>query len=405
MRHRLVRDATVASSGEVEWDVMVDQGGLRRRLEALLGIPATEGNDVDVLRNGARIFPAMLDAIGSAKETVDLLTYIYWSGWPAEAFADALAGRARSGCRVRVLVDAVGGARMDHGLTDRMRQAGVDVRFFRPPWLRSPFTYNHRTHRKVLVVDRVEAFTGGVGIAEEWDGDARGPQEWRDTQIRVRGPAVAGIAAAFVQNWSETVGAPDRPGEAYPPLPTQGGHVVQVVRGTATLGWDDMQTAWYVLLTEATNRVTLQTAYFAPDVAFLDLLVETADRGVQVQVLLPGPHYDKAVSRLGSERHYASLLDAGVQVWRFQPSMLHTKIVTIDGHVAMIGSSNFNRRSMDHDEEVACIIVGGEAPARLLADFEEDLDRSERVDPEAWGSRGLRQRVGEQVTRPIGRFL
>lgn len=384
---------------------MVDRHALGWRLESLLGTPVTDGNDVAVLRNGVRIFPAMLEAIRSAQESVDLLTYVYWSGWPADAFAEALADRASSGCRVRVLIDAVGGAPMDQQLTTHMRQAGVDLRFFRPPWLRSPFTHNHRTHRKVLVVDRSVGFTGGVGIAEEWDGDARTPKEWRDTQIRLSGPAVAGLAAAFAQNWSEAAGAPDQPDDHYSALPAIGDHRVLVVRGTATLGWDDIQTAWFALLTAATNRVTLQTAYFAPDAAFLGLVVDAAARGVHVQLLLPGPYYDKTVSRLGSERHYQALLDAGVQVWRYQPTMLHTKIATIDGEVAMIGSSNFNRRSLDHDEEVACILLGGDAPARLVRDFDDDLHLSERVDPGAWRSRSVGQRLAEQATRPIGRYL
>ena len=384
---------------------MADQERLRRRLESLIGVPVTDGNDVDVLRNGAQIFPKMLDAIRGAETSVDLLTYVYWSGWPAEAFADALADRAASGRRVRVLVDAVGGARMDRALIARMQDAGVDARFFRPPWLRSPFVHNHRTHRKVLVVDGAEAFTGGVGIAHEWDGDARSPEEWRDTQIHVRGPAVSGLMAAFAQNWSEVAGAPDQPGDPYVALPAAGDDAIQVVRGTATVGWDDMQSAWYTLVTAATERITLQTAYFAPDESFLELLVCAATAGVRVQLLLPGPHYDKTVSRWGSERYYDTLLAAGIEVWRYQPTMLHTKIATIDGQVAMIGSSNYNRRSLDHDEEVACIVLGGAGPARLLSDFERDLQRSERVDAAAWRARGMGQRLAEQATRPVSRFL
>ncbi len=383
----------------------IDRDALRRRLESLLGIPATEGNDIVVLRNGDRIFPAMLSAIRSATSSVELLTYIYWTGWPAEAFATALADRARAGVRVRVLIDAVGGARMERSLTDLMSQAGVDVRFFRPPWLRSPFTHNHRTHRKVLVVDGEVAFTGGVGIASEWEGDARGPDEWRDTQIQVRGPAVAGLLAAFVQNWSETGGAPDDPGDAYPVPPSAGQHVVQVVRGTATIGWDDMQTAWYALLSAAATRITLQTAYFAPDKDFLGLVQAAAQRGVQVQVLTPGPRFDKAISRLALERCYTPLLDAGVEVWRYQPTMLHTKVLTVDGEVAMIGSSNLNRRSLDHDEEVACIVLGGDAPSRLIEDFEADLERAERVRPAQWRRRPVVQRLGEQAIRPLSRYL
>lgn len=380
-------------------------GALRRRLEALLGIPVTDGNSVTAMRNGDEIFPAMLDAIRGARRSVDLLTYIYWTGWPADAFAESLAARARAGCRVRVLVDAIGGARMSASLVEQMRDAGVEVERFRPPWLRSPFTHNHRTHRKVLVVDGTVGFTGGVGIASEWEGDARTPQEWRDTQVRITGPAVAGLQAAFVQNWSETTGAPDRPDDVYPELVATGEDAVQVVRGTATLGWDDIETAWYALLSAARRRITLQTAYFAPDAEFLGLVTDASDRGVQVQILLPGPHYDKTISRLGSERHYDTLLHHGVQLWRYQPTMLHTKILTVDETAAMIGSANFNRRSLDHDEEVACIIVSGPVPAELAAHFEDDLTRSERVDERRWARRATTQRLMERASVPLSRYL
>jgi cardiolipin synthase len=377
----------------------------RRRLEALLGVPATEGNQVVALRNGMRIFPAMLDAIRGATESVDLLTYIYWTGRPAEDFAEALAERAAAGVRVRVLVDAIGGARMNRSLTTAMRDAGADVRFFRPPWLRSPFADNHRTHRKVLVVDGVEGFTGGVGIAEEWEGDARGPDEWRDTQVHVRGPAVAGLAAAFVQNWSETTGDPDSADDRYSELSAAGDDLVHVVRGTATIGWDDMQTAWYALLTAATRRLTLQTAYFAPDEAFLRLLTDARARGVSVEVLLPGPHYDKLVSRLGSERHYEALLANDIDVWRYQPTMLHTKVLTVDDEIAMIGSSNFNRRSLDHDEEVAIIIYGGLCVDQLVAHFEDDQRSAEKVTAAGWRARSFGQRLSETAVAPLQRFL
>lgn len=386
-------------------DVRLDLARTRRRLEALLGVPATEGNEVVCLRNGVRIFPAMLDAIGAASSSVDLLTYIYWTGRPAQAFATALADRAAHGVRVRVLVDAIGGMRMDRDLVQQMRGAGADVQFFRPPWIRSPFSHNHRTHRKVLVVDETTGFTGGVGIAEEWDGDARGPSEWRDTHLQLRGPAVAGLQAAFVQNWAETTGGPDDDRTGYPALQAHGSDVVHVVRGTATLGWDDIQTAWYGLLTQARERVTLQTAYFAPDAAFQSLLTEAARRGVEVEVLVPGAHYDKTVSRLGSERRYAALLDAGVRVWRYERTMLHTKVLTIDGSIAMVGSSNYNRRSLDHDEEVAVIVYGGAVPERLADDFADDCEDAERIDPDRWASRPVSQRLGEAAVTPLSRFL
>lgn len=384
---------------------MTDLNRTRRRLESLLGQPVSEGNHVTVLRNGVRIFPAMLEAIRGATDEVDLLTYIYWSGGPAEDFAEALAERAAAGVRVRVLIDAIGGTRMDRSLMGRMTDAGARVEFFRPPWLRSPFAHNHRTHRKVLVVDGAVAFTGGVGIAEEWEGDARGPDEWRDTQVRVQGPAVAGLRAAFVQNWAETTGEPDVEETVYPELSSAGSDAVHIVRGSAGVGWGDMNTAWYALLTAAKTRITLQTAYFAPDDYFLQLLIEARDRGVEIDVLVPGPNYDKSVSRLGSERLYQPLLDGGLRMWRFQPSMLHTKILTIDEQIVMVGSSNFNRRSLDHDEEVAMILYGAEGVPQFIEDFEADLARSVRVDAESWRNRPVRQRLAEAAMAPIQRYL
>jgi cardiolipin synthase len=373
-------------------------------MEALLGVSAVGGNRLRVLRNGDEIFPAMVEAIEAAAHSVDLLTYVYWTGRPAHDVAHALAQRARAGVAVRVLVDAVGGWPMDRELTTLMTDAGAQVHRFRRPWVRSPFTHNHRTHRKVLVVDGRIGFTGGVGIAAEWEGDARGPDEWRDTHLRLDGPAVAGLQAAFVQNWAETTGCPERPQRDYPPLPGVGDDVVQVVRGTATVGWDDMQTAWYGLITSAQRRLRLSTAYFAPDDFFVGLLVEAAERGVEVDVLLPGPYIDKRVSHVASQRYEPMLLSAGARVWRYQATMLHTKLMTVDGSLAMVGSSNFNRRSMEHDEEVSVIVHGGTVPAVLDEHFDDDLRRSLPVRP-ADLDRSLSRTVADVALAPLRRFL
>jgi cardiolipin synthase len=377
----------------------------RQRMEALLGVSVVEGNRLQVLRNGVQIFPSMLEAIAGAERTVDLLTYVYWTGRPAEQVATALAERARAGVDVRVLVDAVGGYPMDRDLTELMTSSGVDVQVFRPPWLRSPFTHNHRTHRKVLVVDGTIGFTGGVGIAEQWEGDAESPQHWRDTHLRMQGPAVSGLQAAFVQNWTETTQRPETRRREYPTITPAGDESVQVVRGTATVGWDDIQTAWYGLLSAARRRIRLSTAYFAPDSFFVDLLLDAARRGVEVQVLLPGPYTDKRVSRVASETHEAELIEAGVQVWRYQPTMLHTKVLTVDGHVAMVGSSNFNRRSMDHDEEVGLIVYGGDVPRVLDEHLDDDLRHSLPVEAGHLQHRSALQSAAGWALLPVRRFL
>ena len=386
-------------------DPSADAARLRRHLEALIGIPATEGNQVDVLRNGDQIFPQMLTAIRGAEHSIDLMTYVYWQGDIAREFADALSERAKAGVRVRVLIDAVGGLKIEDGLPDAMAASGVNVSWFRKPWVKSPFKQNHRCHRKVLVVDESVGFTGGVGIAQEWCGDARNQREWRDTHVRVEGPAVDGIAAGFSQNWAETTGAMYDMRDRFPEQPQPGSSTVQVIRGSASLGWDDMQSVFHVALKGARQRVRLTTAYFAPSRDFLDLLVSQASRGVEIDVLLPGPGADKRVCQLASESVYAELVDAGINIWNFQPSMLHAKVLTIDSAMSVVGSSNFNRRSMDHDEEIVLAILDPEVTSVLDEHFDDDLGRSRQIDLTQWRERSGAQRTLERATAPVRRWL
>ena len=381
------------------------QQTLRRRFEVIIGTPFTEGNALTVLRNGDEIFPAMLDAIRAATSTVDLMTFVYWRGDIAVEFASAMSERARAGVRVRLLIDALGGRLIDKDLVNDMSDAGVQVEWFRKPLLKSPFKSNHRCHRKVCVVDGRVGFTGGVGIAQEWCGDARDETEWRDTHLRVEGPAVDGLQSAFIQDWAES-GRPlydDR--DEFPEQPQPGSSTVQIVRGSASLGWDDMQSAFHVLLDTAQTRLRVATAYFAPDDDFLDTLCAVPGRGVEVDLLLPGPHADKRVCQLASESEYARLVDCGVRVWTFQPSMMHAKVMTIDGCVAVVGSSNFNRRSLDHDEEVVLIALDNELAATLDDHLDQDLSRSEQIDLSRWRDRSRPQRVLETATKPIRRWL
>ncbi|WP_411103076.1 phospholipase D-like domain-containing protein [Streptomyces sp. cmx-4-9] len=378
---------------------------IRRRLERLIGIAATEGNSVTPLRNGDQIFAAMLDAVGSARHTIDMMTFVYWRGDIARQFAEALADRARAGVRVRLLLDGFGSRLIEKDLLERMSDAGVDVAWFRKPVTLSPLKQNHRCHRKVLVVDERTAFTGGVGIAEEWCGDARNPQEWRDTHAEVRGPAVDGIAAAFAQNWAEchTELFDDR--DRFVVHEPAGSAIIQVVRGSAAFGWQDMQTLMRVILESAEERVRLATAYFAPDDYFVDLLCATARRGVTVEILLPGPHTDKRVCLLAGQHHYEALTASGVRIHEYQPTMMHAKVITMDGVVSLIGSSNFNRRSLDHDEEVMLAVMDPEFTETLDGHFDEDLQHSVRIREDRWKRRSVLQRARELSVLPLRRFL
>ncbi|MER5374231.1 phospholipase D-like domain-containing protein [Streptomyces sp. NPDC002553] len=378
---------------------------IRRRLERLIGIAATEGNALVVLRNGDEIFPAMLESIRSAEHTVDMMTFVYWKGDIARQFARALSERARAGVRVRLLLDGFGSRLIEKDLLEEMGRSGVQVAWFRRPLYLSPLKQNHRCHRKVLVVDEQVAFTGGVGIAEEWCGDARNPGEWRDTHVRLTGPAVDGVAAAFAQNWAECHDELFDDRDRFTGHRPQGDAVVQVVRGSASFGWQDMQTLMRVMIESAEQRFRLATAYFSPDAYFVELLCAAARRGVEVEILLPGPHTDKRVCQLAGQHFYEDLLACGVKIHQYQPTMMHAKIVTVDRTAALVGSTNFNRRSLDHDEEVMLAVLDERFTAVLDAHFDEDTAVSTPIVPGRWKKRPLRQRAYETVVQPIRRFL
>ena len=380
-----------------------------RTIHSLLGVPSTFGNDVRVLRNGDEIFPAMLRAIEGATTTVDLVTFVYWSGDIAQRFADALATAARRGCRVRVLIDAVGGRKMDEQLIERMRDGGADVRWFRPivdgaaPDIGQA---NHRTHRKILVCDGIVGFTGGVGIADEWAGDARNEREWRDTHVAVRGPAVAGLQAAFVDNWADDIDEPfDAAAESPAGVEPQGTTECVVLRDAAENGASDLRMLLLSLIQLSRRRVRIASAYFNPDDRLLEALYAAVERGVEVQLMFPGQHADKGFVRLNGEADYAGLLERGVEVRTYERSMLHAKIVTVDGELASIGSANLNRRSMEHDDECNLLVFDPQVVAVLDEHYDDDLRHTIDLDPQRWAERGLFQRLGESLSGVADRWL
>ena len=365
-----------------------------------MGVPVSFGNRVRILRNGVEIFPAMLEAIRAARDSIDFLTFVYWTGDVADQFSRALAERARAGVRVRVLLDAVGARAMPDAHVERMRDAGAEVVVFRPPVRWKLWQSTHRTHRKVLVCDRRLGFTGGVGIASEWEGDAEQPGEWRETHFEIEGPAVRGLQAAFLDNWLETRPR-DLASESPRPTSAVGSVAIQVARSAPRIGWSDTATLQNHLIRKARREIRLTTAYFVPSRIAIDELVAAAARGVRVRILVPGPHIDTRLSQLGGRDCYAELLEGGVAIFEFQPTMIHAKILTIDGSIAAIGSCNFNQRSITKDDEILLTLVDEETVARLDADFERDLLRAEAIELEQWRERGLWERLLEAATRLI----
>jgi cardiolipin synthase len=378
------------------------------RLHTLLGTPATTGNDIRVLRNGVEIFPAMLEAIEAAEHTVDLVTFVYWRGAIAHRFAHTLAAAARRGCRVRVLLDAVGARKLESELVEEMQTAGCDVRWFRPIGDSVPEIgdADHRTHRKILVCDAAVGFTGGVGIADEWDGDARDETEWRDTHLAIRGPAVAGLVAGFIDNWADQNDDGFDPSEEpVVDAAAVGTSTCSIIRGSAETGASELWRLMLGLITCAQHRVRIATAYFNPDERLRTALCEAVARGVDVSILVPGEHADKRLVQVAGEAVYASLLEAGVDIRTYDVAMMHAKVITVDGVVATVGSANMNQRSTQFDEETNAVIFDPDIVAVLDGHLDVDDAHSTLIDPADWAERGLLQRAAETATGIVSSWL
>ena len=388
-----------AGADTTEGGIREEREGLRLALETVIGIPFTAGNAVDVYRNGDEIFPPMLDAIAAARERVEFLTFVYWTGDIAEKFVEALSERARAGVEVMVMLDGFGARPMPGELLERMEGAGVTVRWFRPLPRLHAWQTDNRTHRKLLICDGVVGFTGGVGIAAEWEGNAQDPEHWRDTHFRIRGPAVLGLRGAFYEDWMERelsvapalerLADPGRPGELD----------LQVIPASASVGRSQVSSLHDALIALARRRLRIATAYFSPTSDTTERLLGARRRGVEVDILLPGPHVDKRVSELAGSEDIGPLLDEGVRFWRYQPTMYHNKLITLDGRLATIGSANFNHRSVAKDDEIAVNVLDEDFTRMMDRHFEEDLERCERLDPADWEKRGLLRRVLEFGSR------
>lgn len=366
----------------------------RPLLEQALGCRFTDGNTIEILRNGVEIFPAMLDAIETAKTRVDFATFVYWTGDIAQRMAKTLARCAQKGVRVRVLLDAFGASSMDSHLVDTMTAAGVQVRWFRPLSTWRIWRSDKRTHRKLLICDDSVGFTGGVGIAEEWEGNARNADEWRDTHLALRGPGITGLRAAFLDNWNEA-GKWSFEHVVADPVCQQPGVPVQILRASSTVGWTDTSTMFRSLVDMARHQIRIVTAYFCPDDTLVDLLIAASTRGVDVQILIPGKHCDSRLSQLAGHKHIRRLLESGVKIWHYERTMLHTKTITVDAEIACVGSANLNHRSVSKDEECCVIALCGDTARTLDQHFVEDCELAEAYDLSSWDKRGAFVRAQE----------
>lgn len=379
--------------------------GYKEALEKTIGVPFTEGNSVTVLKNGDEIFPAMLQAIADSQHSVSFLTFVYWQGKIAEELAKLLARKAKEGVRVKVLLDSYGAFPMRKELVQTMKDSGVQVVWFRPLSRWKIWKVDNRTHRKVLICDEKIAFTGGVGIAEEWEGNARNKNEWRDTHFKIVGPAVEGIKAAFTENWIEAGNDLEIDKDVSKNLEKSGPTSIQTVRTSASVRWSDIVLLYQSLIQLAEKRIFIQTAYFNPDQKLVDILVKKASEGTEIKIIIPGKYTDQRATKIIAGESFEELLEAGVELYYYQKTMMHAKVIMIDDKLACVGSANFNHRSMLKDDEINLVMIDEDISEELRSHFEEDLKESNRITNFRWKKRDAIKRALEVVIRPFKQQL
>ena len=365
--------------------------------------PATvPGNRVRVLVNGDEIFPAMLGAIRAARTTIDFESYIFWSGKIASEFESALTERARGGVAVRVVLDAVGSRpKLSEAEVQALRNAGVVVEFFHPlrPWMLD--SINNRTHRRILVVDGKVGFTGGVGIADEWLGNADRKEHWRETCVQVEGPVVAQLQAAFADNWSEVRGEALVGEGFYPKLDSPGAARCQVIHSTARAPSSATKLLYGVSIASATSRILLSNSYFLPDAETSGALVDAAKRGVDVEVIVPGHVNDVPATKAGGRSSFGNLLSGGVRIFEYEPTMFHPKTMVVDGLFATVGSTNFDNRSFRLNDEINLTIYDAAVARRMEELFHADRARSRPYTRTDYQRRSIKDRLFEWAVLPF----
>jgi cardiolipin synthase A/B len=376
-----------------------------RSMSSLLGPGFVPGNRVTPLIDGDQVFPAMLAAIRSARRTITFETYIYWSSGVARQFTEALAERARAGVRTHVLIDWMGSQRISRDDLRRMREADVQVELYRPLRWYDVDRLNHRDHRKLLIVDGRVGFTGGVGIADQWLGHAQDRDHWRDSQFRAEGPVVAQLQAAFMDDWFETCGVVLDGPDYFPDLGPVGPALAQALKSSPSSGSASLRLMYLLAIASASRRILIANSYFVPDEMTVAMLVAAGRRGVDVEIVVPGPILDAQVVRRASRAMWGPLLEAGVRIYEYQPTMYHTKVMVVDDRWVSVGSTNLDDRSFRLNQEANLNVLDPGFGAEQARQFAEDRSHARRVTLEEWRRRPVWERVQERFAALIRKQL
>jgi cardiolipin synthase len=391
----------------LEHEFSVDSDEFLTTITGASGVPLLVCNRIDILHNGDEFYPVMLEEIGRAQSSITIEAYIYWAGEIGRRFAETLAAKASEGIPVKILLDSVGSATIGSEILETLEKGGCQLAWYNRIRWYTIGQFNHRTHRKSLIIDGRVGFTGGAGIADVWLGNAQSPEHWRDTQIRITGPAVTPLQTGFAQNWLKTTGEllsgatyyPDHDREQEPPSHgfTRTGLSVQTVMSSPESGASSVRLMHYLPIVCARRSIYISNPYFVPDQAAIDTLVEARQRGVEVRIMVAGRHNDTWLARQNSRRLYGPLLRAGIQILEYNKTFMHQKTMVIDGLWVSIGTTNFDNRSFAHNEETSVCIKDADLAAFMEHTFRADMRACDRVELEAWQKRGLLTKSLEAV--------
>jgi len=375
----------------IRTSVAIDDQRFPAYLARLVGHPLTMGDSYIVHTNGDDAFPAMLAAIEHAADRVAFESYIYQDGEIAERFTAAFVAAAGRGVKVRIVVDSIGSSKMGDSNVKRLEAAGVKIGWVNPVFGAKVEEANYRSHRKALVVDGVVAFVGGMGIADQWLHATEDFPRWRDTQIEMHGPAVGDIEAAFNQNWILTGGVVDP--EVAPSGPRAAGSAESIVVWSSPQGGaNELKLLYLLAIAAARHSIDVQSPYLITDESSQWSLREARNRGVHVRLLVEGDKTDAKTVKYASRADYETLLEMGVEIAEYQPTMMHAKTITVDGLMSIIGSANFDNRSLELNDELNVAVFDRALAARLQADFEKDLAASKKLTLENWRARPLTEK-------------
>lgn len=368
----------------------------RRALGVLLGPPVVSGNHVTTLINGDQIFPPMLEAIRSARQCICFETFIFRDAIAAD-FCRELTAAAKRGVRVHVLLDWLGSRGMDRSLLEPARKAGAELRLYHELSWYHLGRLNNRTHRKLLVVDGRIGFTGGVGIGKEWTGNAQDPSHWHDTHYRVTGPVVAQMQAVFVDNWIKATGEVLHGEDYFPSLAPTGDMDAQMFASSPAGGSESMHLMVLLAITAAQESIDIANSYFVPDELTIDALIAARQRGARVRIVVPNRHTDAPVGRWAAHALYGTLLEAGIEIYEYQPTMIHCKVMVVDRLWVSVGSGNFDNRSFRLNDEANLNVFSAALAEEQTRMIEADIAHSKRMLQHRWARRSLSRRMFENV--------